>query len=134
MKANITFDSFNYIKTFFTDNINGQYNIPDDFEFEFMYCYHLVGDNLILDETKKQEQINLINKEYEIEILKNQLYDTDYITARCFEEIMALDKPLTFISDFITIIVKYSKQYKEVIANRKTWRERIEELENEVNK
>lgn len=132
MKANITFDENNYIKRFVVA-IDGEYEIDQEtFEFDYLFCYHLVDGELVLDENKKQEQIEQNDKENEIAFLKRELYDTDYITARCFEEIMALDNKLTFIADFIAIVIKYSKQYKDVIANRKAWRQRIEELENDT--
>lgn len=130
MRADIWFDENNYIQRFVT-NINGEYEVGDDFNFDYLYCYHLVNSRIVLDEQKAQEQDEETNMIIEVDMLKHKLNNTDYIMARCFEEIMALDNKLTFIVDFIAIVVKYSKQYKEVIAERKAWRERIEELEND---
>ena len=50
------------------------------------------------------------------------------VIARWGEEIISLDNPLTWISDVIKINLKYMKNYKELLKNRKEWRERIEEL------
>ena len=130
IRANIDFDENNYIKRFVTDWLNGNYELDDDFDFEYLHCYHLVDDKIVLDEDKKAEQIKVQENSEEIAELQNDLNSTDYIMARCFEEIMALNKPLTFIADMIAILVKYSKQYKDVIQQRKTWRERIEKLRN----
>lgn len=128
MRAKIEFDKDNYISRFITDYLTGNYEVDDDFDFEYLYCYHLVDGKIVLDEEKKKAQIDRQNKEEEIAELQKELNDTDYIIARTFEDIMALDKPLTFITDMISILVKYSKQYKDVLVQRKTWRERIEEL------
>ena len=68
------------------------------------------------------------DREKEISRLKSFLNETDYIVSRCFEEVMALDNRLTFIVDFIAIMVKYTKKYKEVLAERVKARKRIEEL------
>lgn len=131
MRAKIDFDENNYIKRFVTDG-NGEYVIDEEtFDFEHLFCYRLVDDELVLDLDKVQQQDEDDNKKLEIFDLKKHLNETDYITARCFEEIMGLDNKITFIADFIAILVKYSKQYKEVLAERKQWRERIEELEND---
>lgn len=129
MKAKIEFDENNYIKHFVTDWINGEYEVDDDFDFDYLYCYHLVDGEILLDLDRKQKQIEEENKQLEIEELEWKLTGTDYICARCFEEILALDNKLTFIADFIAILAKYTKQYKEVLAQRKQWRERIEELQ-----
>lgn len=131
MRVNIEFNQLGYIQTLRSD-IDGEFEIDENtFNFDYVDCYHLVDNILVFDETKKQLDIENENKVNEIYYLKNMLTQTDYITAKCFEEIMALDNKLTFIVDFIAIVVKYSKQYKEVIAERKAWRERIEELEND---
>ncbi len=57
MKAKITFDENNYIKIFITDS-NGNYEIDENnFEFDYLFCYYLKDNNLILDQEKKAEQI-----------------------------------------------------------------------------
>ena len=130
MRATITFDENNYIKRFLTD-INGEYEIDEKtFEFDFMFCYHLLDDELVLDEEKKAEQISEDAKQEEITDLKQKLNETDYIIARTYEDVMALNNPLTFVADIIKILLQYRTKYAEALANRKAWRERIEELEN----
>ena len=70
--------------------------------------------------------------EKEIADLEQKLNETDYIIARWGEEIVSLDNPITWIADVIKINVKYAKEYKEAFANRKVWRERIEELRRKI--
>jgi len=97
-----------------------------------IHAYKLGKNELIWDEAKYQEILDNKQKEAdeeEIADLKEKLNSTDYIFARWGEEVLALENPLTWIADVIKINVKYMKMYKDVIANRKTWRERIEELE-----
>lgn len=129
IKARIEFDENNYIKHFVVDWINGNYEVDDDFDIDYLHCYHLVDGEILLDLEKKKEQIELEKKLQEIEELEWKLAGTDYICARCFEEILSLDNKLTFIADFIAILAKYTKQYKDVLAQRKQWRARIEELQ-----
>lgn len=66
--------------------------------------------------------------EEEISELEQKLNETDYIIARWGEEIVSLTNPVTWVADVIKINVKYAREYKEALANRKAWRERIEEL------
>lgn len=133
MKAKINFDENGYVSHFITDPY-GDYEIDDNINFEFLYCYHLVDGEIVLDEEKRASQIaeEEKNKEIaEIAELEQMLKDTDYIFFKELEEITALSNPVTFISDFIKILVAYAKEYKDVIANRKSWRERIRELKGE---
>lgn len=129
MKARITFDDEGYIKTFITDWKNGTYNVDDDFDFDFVHCYHLINDKLVLDTDRKLAQEQKTRNVLEISDLKKKLADSDHIFAEELEAITSLSNPVTFISDFIKILVNYADKYKDLIADRKTWRQRIEELE-----
>ena len=105
----------------------------EQIETEYLNAYKLIDGVLELDEDKKAELIKQeeqMAKETEILELEQDLNKTDYIMARMLEEIMALNNPLTFISDMIKIFVAYGTKYKDTLADRKTWRERIEELRN----
>lgn len=96
-------------------------------------AYKLGKNRLIFDEQEYQNILNDRQKaqdEAEIEGLEQKLNETDYIMARYTEELLGLNNPLTWITDVIKLNVKYTKQYAEAIANRKKWRERIEELRN----
>ena len=103
---------------------------------EYLHCCKLVGNLLVLDRDKKAEFDAKIKKE-EIEKRKNELQsllnESDYIIARTFEQVMSCTNPLTFITDIIAIITKFSAQYGEVIANRQTWRDELEAMETTDN-
>lgn len=101
-------------------------------DLNYLNAYKVINSEVILDELKKAELIAEEvhrNAEKEISELKQKLNETDYIFAQELEEISSLSNPLTFITDFIKILMSYSAKYKDVISNRKVWRERIKELE-----
>ena len=129
MRANITFDVNGYAINF-AQALDGQYELPLTFDIDFLRCYHLVDNELTLDEEKKASALEEEEKQVEISDLQSKLNGTDYIIARTFEEIMALDNPLTFIADFIKILKSFKSKYAEQLKNRKAWRERIEELQD----
>lgn len=98
-----------------------------------LHAYRVGKNRLIFDEARynlllESEQVK--SNEKEVKTLKEKLNESDYIVARAFEEVMSLTNPLTWVADVIKVMLKYSSKYKEVIANRKNWRERIEELQN----
>lgn len=130
MRARINFDENGYVSHFVVDP-NGDYEIDDDINFEFLYCYHLIDGEIVLDEEKRASQIAEEQKETEITDLKSKLNGTDYIISRTFEEIMSLDSSVTFIVDFIKILKDFRTKYAEQLKNRKSWRQRIEELKGE---
>lgn len=130
MRARINFDENGYVSHFVVDP-NGDYEIDDDLNFEFLYCYHLVGGEIVLDEEKRVSQIAEEQKETEIADLQLKLNGTDYIISRTFEEIMALDNSVTFVVEFIKILKEFRTKYAEQLKNRKSWRQRIEELKGE---
>ena len=97
----------------------------------YLNAYQLVGNKLVINQDKKneiEEERQNKAKQTEIDSLKKSLSETDYIVAEAFENVMSLDNPVTFISDFIKILIQYNSKYATVIANRKIWRDRIEEL------
>lgn len=95
-------------------------------------AYRLTSEGFVLDEQRLTELVQAEEqkaKDDEIAQLKEKLNQTDYIMAETFESIMALNNPVTFISDFIKVLVDFKQQYADAIANRKLWRQRIKELE-----
>ena len=107
----------------------------DDYNLEDgrLFAYKLGKNRLIWDENRWQDILTERQDEAdreEVADLKQRLNDTDYIMARWAEDIMGLDNRLTWIIDAIAISIKYSQMYAQTIADRKRWRERIEELEN----
>lgn len=101
-------------------------------DFAFLNAYQFVGGILTLNETKKAEIVTKQKKKAdaeEIADLQSKLNGTDYIISRTFEEIMALDNSVTFVVEFIKILKEFRTKYAEQLKNRKSWRERIEELQ-----
>ena len=130
MKANLTLDQNNYILTMKTA-IDGEYEVPDDINLDFINCYQLVDGEFVFDETKYEEIKHQDDVNDEIEDLEKKLNETDYIIARWGEELVALDNPLTWITDVIRINNKYRQMYLKALLDRKIWRARIEELRGE---
>ena len=101
------------------------------YDMDKIHAYKLGYNRLIFD-SKKWEEIEKQRQkkadEKEIADLEKKLNDTDYIIARWGEEIVSLTNPLTWVTDVIKINLNYANKYREALANRKKWRERIEEL------
>lgn len=99
-----------------------------------IFAYQLGKNTLIWDE-KRWNELQAIEQQKadtkEINSLKEMLNSTDWIMAKWVEEILSLNNPLTWVADVIKINIKYLKEYKQTIADRKSWRKRIEELEND---
>lgn len=96
-----------------------------------IFAYKLGKNELIFDEKRYQEILDAKQHKAdlkEIADLKEKLNGTDWIMAKWVEEILALNNPLTWVADVIKINIKYMKDYSQTIADRKAWRERIEEL------
>ena len=137
MKYQVITDNENYVQIIrHTGTIKDFVELDlDDYDLSNnrLHAYKLGKDELIFDQERYQEILDEIQHKEdlkEIATLKSFLYETDYITSRCFEEIMALSNPLTWVADVIKITAKYSKQYKDTLAERVRARARIEELEN----
>lgn len=128
MRAFVIFDDDNYIVSVKTA-IDGPYELPDDFDFNYLNCYYLSEGKFLFDEEKKSKIEVDDSKKDEIEDLKKKLADTDYIFAEYCEEVLALNNPLTWIADVIKINLKYINQYSGIIKKRAEWRARIKELE-----
>ena len=104
----------------------------DEYDLTKKRAYKLGKNKLILDEEewKRISDEEEKKKDFkEIDNLKSFLYETDYIISRAYEEVLALNNPLTYVADIIKIQIKYTKQYKEALAERVKARARIEELQ-----
>lgn len=137
MKYQVITDADNYVQIIRHTGTKKDFVELDLSEYDLsnnkLHAYQLGKNQLIFDEKKYQEILDEIQEKAdrkEISELKAFLNETDYITARAFEEIMALNNPLTWVADVIKINVKYSKQYASTITKRIWARNRIEELEN----
>lgn len=104
----------------------------DEYDLTKKRAYKLGKNKLIFDSTEWEAISKEAEKKKdfkEIDELKSFLYETDYIISRAFEEVLALNNPITYVADVIKIQIKYSKQYAEALANRVKARNRIEELQ-----
>lgn len=103
----------------------------DEYDLEKKRAYKLGKNKLIFDaeEWKRISDENEKKQDFkEIDTLKSFLYETDYIISRAYEEILALNKPLTWVADVIRINIKYTRQYAQTLAQRVKARNRIEEI------
>lgn len=132
MKYTVNIDIDGYVLSLsHTKNDNVELDLSG-VDLKYLNAYKLGIDSLVLDINKLQQLKNEEVKQAKsqrIEELKKLLTDSDYICSRAFEEVLSLNNSITFITDFIKILAKYSTQYKDVISNRKAWRKEIEELE-----
>lgn len=128
--VNIDIDGY-IVSVSHTKNDNTELNL-DAMDIMHLNAYRLTSEGYVLDEEKlsrliaEEEQRSV---DMEIADLKDKLNKTDYIMAETFESIMALNNPVTFIADFIKVLVDFKQQYADEITNRKLWRQRIKELE-----
>lgn len=136
MKYNVITDMDGYVQIIrhtgtamdFIELDLGDYDLSED----RIHAYKIGKNKLIFDEVKYQQILDekqAVADQKEIADLEEKLNDTDWIVARWGEEIVALSNPVTWVADVVKINVKYAKEYKETFANRKKWRERIEELQ-----
>ena len=138
MKYEVITNAFGYVITIRHTGTKRDFVTLDlqdyDFSDDRLFAYKLGKNELIFDE-KRYEEIQYVKQkkadQTEIDTLKDLLTQTDYIMAEWGEEIISLDNPLTWVADVIKINLKYIKQYKQVLSNRKTWRARIKELEGD---
>lgn len=133
MKYNVILDGRGYVLNIVhTGTIKDYVELNlDEYDLVKKRAYKLGKNKLILDEEewlRISEEAEKKTDFKEADELKEYLYETDYIMSRAFEEIMSLTNPLTYIADVIKIQIKYTKQYKEALANRVKARNRIEEI------
>ena len=106
-----------------------------DFSGNKKHCWKLIGDyktdfSLEFDEQKYEyleSQEEPLRKHQRILELKANLNETDYIMAQTVENLLGCSTLLQIISVFANTL----KDYKEVIDQRKAWRQEIRELEND---
>lgn len=131
MLFTVNLDEDNFILSLaHTNNDNVEIDV-EDIDMQYLNAYQLINGIVTLNAEKKAELVEAEEqeaKDEEIAELEKNLNDTDYIMARMLEEIMGLSNPLTFITDMLLIFANYATKYREALANRKTWRARIEEL------
>lgn len=134
MKYFVSTDSRGYVLTIVhTGTIKDYVELNlDEYDLEKKRAYRLGKNRLIFDEEEWERICN--EEEYEADMkelaeLKAYLEETDFYSLRAWEEIMALNNPITWVADVIKITIKYSKSYKVVLLKRiEAWK-RIDEIE-----
>lgn len=99
-------------------------------ELKYLNAYQLVDGIAVLNEMRKAEII--AEKEAEdhkahIHELKEYLNSTDYVIAETFEKVMGLNNAVTFIADFIKIMVEFKTKYSDILTARQQARAEIED-------
>lgn len=133
MKYNVTTDVRGYVLNIVhTGTIKDYVELNlDDYDLAKKRAYKLGKNKLIFDQ-KEWERISSEKEKKadfkEVDELKSFLYETDYITSRAFEEILALTNPLTWVADVIKINIKYTREYAQTLTQRVKARNRIEKI------
>lgn len=118
MKYELILDENNYLIGFsHTETEKDIYEInTSEMNLDFINCYKLVNDEIILDEEKYNRLINKNLKEHEMATLKQELSTYDYIGIK------------------ISMGVATKDEYADKIAYTETLREKIRALESELEK
>lgn len=114
MKAKIDFDENNYIQRLFA-HYEGEYELDDDFNFDYLFCYQLKDGKIVLDKKKAKAQDKREADLLKAQELHKQLESTDFMVIKSYEYFLAgLEIPYDF-----------NKLHKE----RQDLRDKINELE-----
>lgn len=125
----VELDKDNYLLGFYQDD-EGKYDFdPSKMNLDYKTCYKLVDGEFVFDEEKKQAIDEEVEKAYEISGLKEYLISTSDVANEFVEKLFSLTNPLTFVSDLISLMSSYKNTYKTILAERKTARDRLKELE-----
>ena len=128
MKYSFTLDKDGYILMLKKDEDGIEFN-PHSIDLSYLNCYKVVDDKVVLDEEKKNLIDSDTEKALEITELKEYLVSTSDVDNDFIEQLFSLNNPLTFISDLISLMTSYKTTYKTILAQRKTARDRLKELE-----
>ena len=94
----------------------------------YLDCYYEKDGKVVLNEERKAQMIADEEKDVRIHELENMLEESDGIITGMLDDIVELDNPVTFISDFIKVLANYNSKYSALVADRKAWRTELEEL------
>ena len=94
----------------------------------YLDAYYEKDGKVVLNEERKAQMVADEEKESRIHELETMLEESDGIITGMLDDIVALDNPVTFISDFIKVLANYNSKYSKLIADRKAWRSELEEL------
>lgn len=97
--------------------------LPEDFDLKNVRDYILNGDTLKLDPF-----IVIPSIEEQIAVLKRKLADTDYITSKALDAITLADN----LTSLLAALKSIRTEYADLIKQRQTWREEINNLEKQM--
>lgn len=103
----------------------------DEYDLSKKRAYKLGKNALIFDSAEWNRIVAEEQKkadEKEIASLQSFLLETSNYPMRAWEEIMALSNPITWVADVIKITIKYSREYRTILAQRVEAWKRIDEL------
>ena len=99
-------------------------------ELKYLSAYKVLDDIVVLDEERKAQLIAEeeaeAREEHKLE-LKQYLKDTDYVVTETFEKVMSLNNAVTFIADFIKIMVEFKNKYSAILEERASARRYIDD-------
>lgn len=93
-----------------------EFELPDDFDFATQDEYRIVDGELVHDPRP-------VPADQQINELKSKLAQTDYVAIKVYEAMVSEE----------AIPDEDATRYAEIIAQRKEWRQQINQLEREVN-
>ena len=99
-------------------------------DLDYLNAYQLIDGVLVLNEMRKEEIIaekEAEDHEEHIRELEQFLKVTDYVIAETFEKVMSLNNAVTFIADFIKIMVEFKTKYSDILTARQQARAEIED-------
>ena len=94
----------------------------------YLDAYYEKDGKVVLNEERKAQMVADEEKESRIHELETMLEESDGIITGMLDDIVALDNPVTFISDFIKVLANYNSKYSALVTDRKAWRAELEEL------
>lgn len=94
----------------------------------YLDCYYEKDGKVVLNEEHKAQMEADEQRQTRIHELETMLEESDGIITGMLDDIVALDNPLTFVSDFIKVLANYNSKYSALVADRKAWRAELEEL------
>ena len=97
--------------------------LPEDFDLKNVRDYILNGGTLKLDPF-----IAIPSIEEQIAVLKRKLDDTDYITSKALDAITLADN----LTSLLAALKSIRTEYSDIIKQRQSWREEINNLEKQM--
>ena len=94
---------------------------PSKLDLDYLNCYKLNENKLVLDEEKYNAIIASENKDRRISELIGLLESTDYVQDGLISGLLQLKNPVTFITDLIALLTSTLTEYPAIIAQRSEW-------------